>query len=390
MERKYQVFVSSTFEDLKEERQKVIYSLLQLDCIPSGMELFPAADEDQWSLIKEVINSCDYFILILGGRYGSTNKDGLGYTEMEYKYAIEIGKPICAFLHDSPNLLPKDKTEITEEGQQKYDQFRKFAQLKMCKFWGEESDLAAAVTLSMVSQLKKNPAPGWIKGDVKTKEHSELAVENSMLSEQLRKLRSDSLRNTQVYDEFGFAYPAIYNILLEALKDELDKTEPIKIRVLGVCFHKSFPLIKKFIEENCCSGKRIEVRLSKLKRDCEISQVLNKDWEDYYKTYDNSLNDLLNNIKKTKNADVSIKITKYEYMPNWHGILINKKDLLLSACVWDSNKRMTAGENHYIHYCKTQHELHEKKIIQFMRWFDYSRFSRGDVDDRQIVHFFKN
>jgi len=42
MEKRYQVFVSSTFEDLREERAEVMRVLLQLNCIPSGMELFPA------------------------------------------------------------------------------------------------------------------------------------------------------------------------------------------------------------------------------------------------------------------------------------------------------------------------------------------------------------
>lgn len=53
MEKRYQVFVSSTFLDLQEERQEIMQALLELDCIPSGMELFPAANEDQWSLIKK-------------------------------------------------------------------------------------------------------------------------------------------------------------------------------------------------------------------------------------------------------------------------------------------------------------------------------------------------
>ena len=96
---------------LREERQEVMHALLELDCIPSGMELFPAADEDQWSLIKGVIDECDYYILILGGRYGSISPDGVGYTEMEYQYALEKGKPIIAFLHKDPDSLAKKKTE---------------------------------------------------------------------------------------------------------------------------------------------------------------------------------------------------------------------------------------------------------------------------------------
>lgn len=45
MDKRYQVFVSSTFEDLQEERREVMQALLSLNCIPTGMELFPAADE---------------------------------------------------------------------------------------------------------------------------------------------------------------------------------------------------------------------------------------------------------------------------------------------------------------------------------------------------------
>lgn len=94
MDKRYQVFVSSTFRDLQEERQEIIQALLELDCIPSGMELFPAANEDQWTLIKKVIDDCDYYIVIIGGRYGSIGAAGLSYTEMEYRYALEREYPL--------------------------------------------------------------------------------------------------------------------------------------------------------------------------------------------------------------------------------------------------------------------------------------------------------
>src|ERR1044071_8458243 len=98
MDKRYQVFVSSTYRDLQEERQEVMQALLELDCIPAGMELFPAANEDQWTLIKRVIDDCDYYIVIVAGRYGSLGPAGVSYTEMEYRYAGERGKPIIAFL----------------------------------------------------------------------------------------------------------------------------------------------------------------------------------------------------------------------------------------------------------------------------------------------------
>jgi hypothetical protein len=77
MDKRHQVFVSSTFTDLIEERREVIQTLMQMDCIPAGMELFPAADEEQWAFIRKVIDDCDYYILIVGGRYGSTTAEGI-------------------------------------------------------------------------------------------------------------------------------------------------------------------------------------------------------------------------------------------------------------------------------------------------------------------------
>ena len=98
MEKRYQVFISSTYADLQEERQEVMQALLELDCIPAGMELFPAANEDQWTLIKRVIDDCDYYMVIVAGRYGTVGPDGVSYTEMEYRYALEQEKPIIGFL----------------------------------------------------------------------------------------------------------------------------------------------------------------------------------------------------------------------------------------------------------------------------------------------------
>jgi len=45
LEKRYQVFISSTFQDLQGARQEVSQALLRADCFPAGMELFPAADE---------------------------------------------------------------------------------------------------------------------------------------------------------------------------------------------------------------------------------------------------------------------------------------------------------------------------------------------------------
>lgn len=84
MNKKYQVFVSSTYKDLKEERLAVTQQLLKMGFIPVGMEQFPASNMSQMEYIKMMLDSCDYYLLILAGKYGTVDTDGIGFTEKEY------------------------------------------------------------------------------------------------------------------------------------------------------------------------------------------------------------------------------------------------------------------------------------------------------------------
>lgn len=166
MEKRYQVFVSSTYDDLREARQEVMQALLELDCIPAGMELFPAANEDQWTLIKGVIDDCDYYVLVVGGRYGSIGPSGVSYTQMEYEYAIAQGKPVIGFLHKEPGNLPANKCESGTEGKAKLQAFRDRVQQKMCRYWTSPADLGSVVSRSLVKLIKNNPAVGWVRADL--------------------------------------------------------------------------------------------------------------------------------------------------------------------------------------------------------------------------------
>jgi uncharacterized protein DUF4062 len=113
MDKKYQVFISSTFKDLVEERQDAIRTVLDLGHIPSGMEIFPAADVEQFEYIKKVIDECDYYVLIIGGRYGSMDAAGVSFTEKEYDYAVGQKKTVLAFVHGTrPLSLSSNPTSM--------------------------------------------------------------------------------------------------------------------------------------------------------------------------------------------------------------------------------------------------------------------------------------
>lgn len=197
IDKRYQVFVSSTYEDLQPERQEVMRALLELDCIPSGMELFPAASEDQWTVIKRVIDDCDYYIVIVAGKYGSTDANGQSYTEKEYRYALEQDKPIIAFLHKDPSSLPAKQTEQKDPNRKNLGKFRAFVQEnKLCKFWESAEGLGSVVSRSLVQLIKNHPAVGWVRADLVPDESA--AQEILRLRDQIMSLESTLARSAKV------------------------------------------------------------------------------------------------------------------------------------------------------------------------------------------------
>ena len=97
---KYQIFVSSTYDDLKKEREQVLKATLEMGHIPVGMEMFSAADEEQWKIITRQIDECDYYVVIVAQRYGSV-VEGISYTEKEYDYAVAKSIPVLGFIIES-------------------------------------------------------------------------------------------------------------------------------------------------------------------------------------------------------------------------------------------------------------------------------------------------
>jgi hypothetical protein len=169
-------------------------ALLEIDCIPAGMELFPAANTEAWELIKRVIAQSDYYILIIAGVYGS-QKDGISFTEMEYDYAVALGKQIIPFLHREPGAIIADKTELDAEGREKLRLFREKIENKHhCKFWISAEQLGGLVTRALVHAYKNSPEIGWVRGDrVKTVADAERV---SFLQDQITQLsvERDELR----------------------------------------------------------------------------------------------------------------------------------------------------------------------------------------------------
>jgi signal transduction histidine kinase len=166
-ERRYQVFVSSTFRDLEGARQEVSKALLECQCFPAGMELFPAANIEQFEYIKSIIDQCDYYVLISAGKYGSLHTGtGISFTEMEYDYAVSIGIPIIRLVHKDPFRLLDD--HLVEADEQKLTLLKNFrAKVEashVVKHWASTEELGKHVVLGLLEAQRSSPRTGWVRG----------------------------------------------------------------------------------------------------------------------------------------------------------------------------------------------------------------------------------
>lgn len=165
MNKKYQVFVSSTYEDLKDERTAVISSLLDMDCIPVGMEQFPASPLSQWEYIKKMIDMSDYYLLIVAGRYGSLDPDeSVSYTEKEYNYAANKNIPILSFLHNDIGKLQSEKVDSDRTQINKFREKIK-AEKRLVDFYSSIDELKFKIAKAMPKIISYSPAIGWVRAD---------------------------------------------------------------------------------------------------------------------------------------------------------------------------------------------------------------------------------
>ena len=184
--KRYQIFISSTFTDLKEERSAVVESILKLRHIPVGMESFVAANNEQFNYIKGIIDETDYYVLIIGNRYGTIADDGVGYTEKEFDYAVEKGLPILAFIHSDPDSISFEKSDKTQKARKRLISFKKKVtenRLVSLFSWNTPDKLANEVLVALVNTLNDIPRPGWERGS---------AYNNLELLEQINKLRIEN------------------------------------------------------------------------------------------------------------------------------------------------------------------------------------------------------
>jgi hypothetical protein len=196
---KYQIFVSSTYEDLREEREQVVKAILEMGHIPVGMEMFSAADEEQWKIIARQIEECDYYVVIIAHRYGSLD-DAISFTEKEYDYAIRYKVPVFGFIIDETASWPANRIYGESDKKEALEQFKEKIKRKVVNFWKSAEDLHGKVAIALMKAFSTNPQPGWVRSNQisapeVTAELIRLSAENADFRAQLEEARIEATQN---------------------------------------------------------------------------------------------------------------------------------------------------------------------------------------------------
>jgi Domain of unknown function (DUF4062) len=354
--------------------------------LPSGMELFPAANEDQWTLIKKIIDDCDYYIVIIAGRYGSLDSDGYSYTEKEYRYALEKGKPVMAFLRENPEELSSFLTEQVLESQRKLTTFRKLVQERTCKYWKESGDLSSAVILSLNAMTQNNPGIGWVRGD----QMATMQRLNEIISSQEREL---------AYNDFRSAHHAleieINDFLRKYENGNNNRKISISIDVIAISMVSSWEFLRDKVPGFLDKNKNLTISLRLLWVDPDLlksismSEFSEIDWSEVSRS---RLEDTKKFLDRNPDCQERLKLQArtYSNLPHWHGILFNEKHLYLGRANWsfpqDGRPRLSCAKNKY-RYFDMSSDIGKERINLFDNWFKfYTEFQSKLIYDSSIQH----
>lgn len=202
MDKRYQVFISSTFADLEKERKGIMEAIIGLDCFPAGMEMFPATDTEQFEYIKTIIAQSDYYVLVIAGRYGTVAEDGISFTEKEFDYALEKNIPVLVFVKKDTDSIAADKTDQDSGLKKKLNKFRKRAlDGRLGNFWDSADELKYKIYNSLYKEFKIHPRKGWIRGGEITNQEALELIEKLRFENENMKLDMKKLEESKERDE---------------------------------------------------------------------------------------------------------------------------------------------------------------------------------------------
>ncbi|MFC2145764.1 DUF4062 domain-containing protein [Acidobacteriota bacterium] len=153
------VFISSTYEDLKQYRLAAIEIVNRYDdCKPLAMEFFMANPGEPKKVCDKEIKKCDVFVGIYAHRYGFIpDSETKSITQLEYELAKDLGKDCLCFIVKED--FPWNPRFVERK---KYDELEAFLNIvkkeKVVSFFGSAKDFESKFASSLAKFREEKQA----------------------------------------------------------------------------------------------------------------------------------------------------------------------------------------------------------------------------------------
>jgi hypothetical protein len=195
MIKKYHIFLSSTPDDLKNERQEVEGIIWNLGHIPIVMGSCDMNDKTGQRLIKKNIEECDYFLALVAHKYGAEKRPSP--PEAEFNHAVKAGIPVIALIIDEKARWKASKKEKEASLVKVLENFKDKLRNYPYETWATTAELRQRAQTLLIEELTLNPRQGWTRADQAIQpgvanELARLSGENGELKRQLQLQKGDS------------------------------------------------------------------------------------------------------------------------------------------------------------------------------------------------------
>jgi hypothetical protein len=157
------IYISSTFTDLKDCRERVARALRRLQHDVVAMEEYVARDDRPADACIKDVARCDIYVGLFAHRYGyvpvdpQLNPNNLSITELELRAAQQGGKTCLVFLQDPAAGWPFAQTDSfsgeNEQGKRIAALRKDLQESKLASFFKGPEDLGELVAASVTNEL---------------------------------------------------------------------------------------------------------------------------------------------------------------------------------------------------------------------------------------------
>ena len=162
------IYLSSTYEDLKEHRRVVFDALRKAGHSVKAMEDYVATDQRPVEKCLKDVAEADIYVGIFAFRYGYVpptghdNPEGLSITELEFRQAETLKKPCLTFVVNDTTAWPRtfDDAYASEDKGQRMNSFRRYLLTeKLASSFSLPHELAALVLAAVTTYERENKKP---------------------------------------------------------------------------------------------------------------------------------------------------------------------------------------------------------------------------------------